>query len=384
MDDELQAFRSQWQQEVAARRTRVPALKTSASGASSKAARPPPPRDGARTTTLRTDTPSHHPDTLLTLLDTLAASHAASVQRMQADAQTDAVDELCTALASTHIGTCVAEMYAADPAVPMYVGRLPDEVWLHILREVIQPTRISSPTPAFREHIHFVTPSEPWRPYSGPDYIALERIGRVCWRLRRLTAHARLWKEIVACVYVPPHPSVTAPPCSWRDTFLYEPRLRMNGAYIATCQYTQQGMSEENVWVRVLHQVEFFRYLRFFPQGQCLSWLTTDPPSESVHQLWPGLQTKGCTTGRWRLLADDDRAGCTKRGATIVVEDLYDPSLRSYTFQMTLALRPSRGTWHRLDMLAYTSLHLHTGEVLPIPQKHSKPFLFSRVRSYGV
>ena len=71
-------------------------------------------------------------------------------------------------------------------------------------------------------------------------------------------------------------------------------------------------------------------------------------------------------------------------GATIVIEDLHDPTLAKYTFQMSLHLRQSApGRWNRLDMLEYASLHLETGEVVPIPHKHNKPFFFSRVVSYG-
>ena len=67
-----------------------------------------------------------------------------------------------------------------------------------------------------------------------------------------------------------------------------------------------------------------------------------------------------------------------------MIEDLHDPTLPGYTFQMTLHMRSSPGRWRRMDMLEYASLNLQTGEVLPIPHKHARPFLFSRVLSYGV
>lgn len=157
------------------------------------------------------------------------------------------------------------------------------------------------------------------------------------------------------------------------------PRVRTQGAYIARCSYTQQGMSEENVWVRVLHTVEFYRYLRFFSDGTCMSMQTTVAPADTVSQLVHGMEAKGLSYGHWHL-----RPGASGTGATVVVDDLHDATLPHYAFQMRLRLHQSApGRWNKLDLLEYASVHLHTGEVLPFPDKHQKPFTFSRVRGYG-
>ena len=96
--------------------------------------------------------------------------------------------------------------------------------------------------------------------------------------------------------YVAPQALPLAAPraASWRDVFLHEPRLKCNGVYIATCHYVQHGLNTENVWVNVLHKVEFFRFLRFFPNGRCISLLTSERPADMVHQLEPGMRAKGC------------------------------------------------------------------------------------------
>lgn len=60
---------------------------------------------------------------------------------------------------------------------------------------------------------------------------------------------------------------------SWRSVFINEPRLRLNGTYISSCHYTRSGMSEESVWVNVIHVVEFYRSLRFLPDGK-VSFIT--------------------------------------------------------------------------------------------------------------
>jgi len=376
MDAELQAFRAQWRDEVVARHGApagdVPAAPVSACSTPRRTLPAPSPWPV-------------RPDSLRTLLETLSQAHADSVARHAAEAAeqdaVDAVDAVAARLGALQLHTSVHDIYPADEQVAVPVARLPDEVWLAILLHVVAPTRAPELVPAAREFQAFVPePGEPWRAYTGPDYVALERVGRVCWRLRWLSAHAQVWKAVVQAAYEAP---LVRMPCSWRDAFVHEPRVRMNGTYIATCEYTQQGLSVENVWVRVLHKVEFFRYLRFFPNGRCLSWLTTESPADAVRQLVPGLRTKGCAAGRWHMLVDEG-APPARRGATIVIDDLRDPHLRAYTFQMTLHLHPAPGRWHRLEMLAYSSLHLQTAEVVPIPHRHARPFVFSRVVGYGV
>ncbi len=69
----------------------------------------------------------------------------------------------------------------------------------------------------------------------------------------------------------------------------------------------------------------------------------------------------------------------------MVVEDLRDKSMHKYAFRMVFGLRSTtRGRWNKLDLLEYFSVNLTNGEVLPLPQKHSRPFHFSRVIAYGV
>ncbi|KAJ1025945.1 hypothetical protein NDA16_002571 [Ustilago loliicola] len=229
----------------------------------------------------------------------------------------------------------------------------------------------------------------------GADWRSLEILGRTCWKFRLLTKSPSLWREIVRETYYPPilDPSLTLNSLyerhhsDWRTVFVNQPRLRLNGCYIAACHYARPGLSED-VWVRVIHVVEFYRSIRFLPDGTALSLLTTDPPSETVRELEPGLKAKGFSKGRWELfeegLEDDEEEG-RPRGPKVVVEDLRDKSMQKYAFRMVFGLRSTtRGRWNKLDLLEYYSVNLTNGEVLPLPQKHSRPFHFSRVIAYGV
>ncbi|PKI82316.1 hypothetical protein MVES1_003528 [Malassezia vespertilionis] len=378
-DAALHDFRLQWQRDVerdVAERDAPPAAPHASHSSCFAPPRPPtaPPL------------PKH--DTLAHMLAPLVAAHEADVAHAPLEAQTPSTTHGAAPRERSCCPRTVHEMHAADETLPFPAGTLPDEVWMRVLFCALEPTLLAPGIASLSDTMHHEScPSaSAHHAWSGPDYITLENAARTCWKLRLLTSRAMLWRRVVHATYQPPQlPLYTTPdtlfartPYSWRDLFIQQPRLRMHGAYIATCRYTQQGLSEENRWVRVFHLVEFFRYLRFFPDGQVLSMLTSDRPAETVHRLVPGERAKGMATGHWHLVCDDTH------GATIAIENLCDPTLGRYVFQMTLRLgQTAPGRWNKLELLAYTSQRRGTAEVLPIPHKHMRPFLFSRVLRYG-
>jgi F-box protein 9 len=148
-------------------------------------------------------------------------------------------------------------------------------------------------------------------------------------------------------------------------------------------------MHEENVWVRVVHVVEFYRSLRFLPDGRTLSLLTTDAPSQTIRKMEPNLRgVKGFAIGKWTLHPQglaDDQLYSRPAGPKIIVDDLRDKTMSRYTFRIILKLdKTSRGKWNKMDILEYDSINLESGEVCALPLNHKKPFHFSTVRSYGI
>ena len=135
------------------------------------------------------------------------------------------------------------------------------------------------------------------------------------------------------------------------------------------------------MWVNIIHSIDYYRLLRFYADGRCVMLLTSDPPAEAVHQI--GAQG---AVGCWRLIPDQGSQGvpCQSLGALVVLENMRDPRLARYTLHMTLYLeQTSAGRWNRLELIDYASRNIESGEVLPFPHRHKRPFWFSRVRSYG-
>lgn len=72
---------------------------------------------------------------------------------------------------------------------------------------------------------------------------------------------------------------------SWRQMYRMRPRLRFHGVYISTVNYTRAGAASASVstWATPVHVVTYYRYLRFFRDGTCISLLTTAEPLDVVH-----------------------------------------------------------------------------------------------------
>ena len=74
---------------------------------------------------------------------------------------------------------------------------------------------------------------------------------------------------------------------AWRDVFHNHPRIRFTGVYISTVNYTRPGGASATAytWSSPIHVVTYYRYLRFFRDGTCLSLLTVEEPVDVVHHL---------------------------------------------------------------------------------------------------
>ncbi|PPQ96280.1 hypothetical protein CVT26_005667 [Gymnopilus dilepis] len=244
------------------------------------------------------------------------------------------------------------------------------------------------------------------------DPTSIERFAAVSKKARVLTLDPGIWRKLVRRTYQPPQipdyesivPVIEGFLWNFRRFYIEHPRLRLDGVYIATCHYVRPGLSE-NSWVNTSHLITYHRYLRFYPNGQVLSLLANEehPPQQIIPILKPTLRMNGLFFGQWKLI-----------GTTVHITNLIDASGRfalpvsgitgpnpppepysssaslpngekaKYTFLMTLNLRSRPlGRWNRMDIQAYESLNIDTGDINPIMLKHERPFWFSKVRSYA-
>ncbi|KAK4239908.1 putative glycerol transporter protein [Achaetomium macrosporum] len=115
---------------------------------------------------------------------------------------------------------------------------------------------------------------------------------------------------------------------SWLRMFRLRPRIRFNGCYISTVNYTRAGEANANhvTWGSPVHIVTYYRYLRFFRDGTAISLLTTAEPADVVHHLTreavalhrgganphlPSAVAQTALKGRWRLAREADNPGAS-------------------------------------------------------------------------
>ncbi|WFD31086.1 hypothetical protein MSPP1_002118 [Malassezia sp. CBS 17886] len=289
-------------------------------------------------------------------------------------------------------------MTPRDPSLPVYADRLPDELWMLILSFVVEPRAFPPANLTRVLGVTYKQPEEKWAETTGPDYVSLENLGRTCLRMRMLSARGCLWRQVVQAAFLH-EPYLDGPPLqylldlhgSWRNVFLYQPRVKLNGLYAAPCYCALAGPPPRAAVGSVIggmRLIKVYRYLRFFPMGLCLSMLSTNTISEIENILVPGVQHPSVTCGEWACLPEVGPPGAKRTRCLtsyVVLSGLREPSMHHHAFRMTLALYQSNaGHWDYMEVKSYTAYNHLTGEVVPYPTKLGRPFTFSRVVTYGV
>lgn len=155
---------------------------------------------------------------------------------------------------------------------------------------------------------------------------------------------------------------------SWRDMFIHRPRLKFNGCYISKTTYIRHGENSfQDQFYRPWHLVEYYRYLRFFPDGLVLMLTTADEPAQCVPQL------KHRTPKHSNILAGHYRQ---RDNVITVIIQKHEPAKEkgfrlkkrrdsiqvdnsSYIFQMVSVNRPGLEHESNPGVLEYIGPHLH-------------------------
>ncbi|KAG7511468.1 F-box only protein 9 [Solea senegalensis] len=237
-----------------------------------------------------------------------------------------------------------------------------------------------------------------WVVSNDLDIRALEQMSLVCRGFYICARDPEIWR--LACYRVWGRNCIkTVPFKSWREMFLQRPRVRFDGVYISKTSYIRQGEQSLDGFYRPWHQVEFYRYLRFFPDGHVLMCTTPDDPQSVV----PCLRTRNnrldpVLLGHFRLSQETDNQTkvfavvCKKKeekGAEIQRSRFCrrNPAPEAeHSFHVALHVssggRQSKLTW------IHHSCHINykmTGETVVTTfdlNRMYTPFYFARVKSY--
>jgi len=186
------------------------------------------------------------------------------------------------------------------------------------------------------------------------DITSLEKLSEVCRSLYILARDEGLPQYPELCFAIWP---LTGPVefqlygFNWRSMFLHRPRIRNDGVYISKNQYVRPGATEGSYY-QPIHEVVYYRYLRFFANGQVLAALTSEAPKQVMQ--WLRLPQSQTSTGEPMPHKKEVQTG------TYVAEEgeitVWQP-MPYYTLCLKLQLTSTKeGRNDRLSMLAYSCL----------------------------
>ncbi|KAJ8284523.1 hypothetical protein COCON_G00033730 [Conger conger] len=238
-----------------------------------------------------------------------------------------------------------------------------------------------------------------WVVSSELDLRALEQLSLVCRGFFICARDPEIWRS--ACLRVWGRGCTKVIPfTSWREMFLERPHMRFDGVYISKTTYIRQGEESLDGFYRAWHQVDYYRYLRFFSDGQVMMLTTPEDPLTVVSRL-RSRNPRGDSVmfGHFRLSQDTDNQTkvflvVSKKKEEKVAEYQKNKLWRSpgpesdHSFHVGLQL--SSGGCQRFSKLVWIHHSCHityrsTGETVVTAFNMDKtytPLFFARVKSY--
>ncbi|XP_015588407.1 F-box only protein 9 isoform X2 [Cephus cinctus] len=234
-----------------------------------------------------------------------------------------------------------------------------------------------------------------WVVSSELDLRSLEMFSGVCRGFYISARDAEIWR--LACVRVWGVNCGTHEPKyqSWREMYLQRPRLRYNGCYISKTTYIRHGENSfQDQFYRPWHLVEYFRYLRFFPEGRVLMLTSAEEMQTCVNSLKNRIpRNSSVLIGHYRL--HDDRVTLIlKKQETKGSNNAYRKKRREpmhdsgeQTFHVEFSIQNhqkrvnSQLTWLRYNIFTKYRNGQEGNMYLNLSGRYP-PFKFSRVKSY--
>ncbi|XP_030411466.1 F-box only protein 9 isoform X3 [Gopherus evgoodei] len=238
-----------------------------------------------------------------------------------------------------------------------------------------------------------------WVVSSDLDLRSLEQLSLVCRGFYICARDPEIWRQ--ACLRVWGRScNKLVPYASWREMFLERPRVRFDGVYISKTTYIRQGEQSLDGFYRAWHQVEYYRYMRFFPDGQVMMLTTPEDPQSIV----PRLRTKNTRTdaillGHYRLSQDTDNQ--TKVFAVLMKKEEKPIDYHKYRYFRRVSVPETEHSFHvglqlcssgrqRFNKLVWIHhscniTYKSTGETAVSAfdiDKMYTPLFFARVRSF--
>ncbi|XP_077990409.1 F-box only protein 9-like [Glandiceps talaboti] len=229
------------------------------------------------------------------------------------------------------------------------------------------------------------------------DMRSLEQLSMVCRGFYVCARDPEIWK--MACISMwGINCHLTKEYNSWREMFINRPHLKTNGVYISKASYVRHGERSLDQFYRPWHTVEYYRYIRAFPDGELQMVTSPDDPYMIISKLKTKCsKISGIMHGHYRMVGDKVFAVFQKFDY-----NMYDRSVRRYrrnrnntvsdteqTFHVELTVQTighkaqAKLIWDQYSSHTYyRSTGLTSTSEFELDVNRYPPFYFSRVKSY--
>ncbi|XP_046656494.1 F-box only protein 9-like isoform X2 [Daphnia pulicaria] len=242
-----------------------------------------------------------------------------------------------------------------------------------------------------------------WVVSSDLDLRSLEQVSLVSRGLYVCSRDSEIWKLACLSVWNSPASPTTLGFTNYRDMFIYRPRLHFHGCYISKTSYVRQGENSfQDTNYQPWHLVNYFRYLRFYPDRTAIMSTTADIPSLVVSKrlkrkdpsCFRGFYTLHgnvvtCIFKRKRIPERTERIDNRNRrrndeannNGSTMIEQIFELELEIKTInkkKLHCALH-----WNRYSIQTVYQNKESTTANFDITATRFPPLIFSRVRSYN-
>ncbi|XP_017103380.2 F-box only protein 9 [Drosophila bipectinata] len=182
---------------------------------------------------------------------------------------------------------------------------------------------------------------------------------------------------------------------SWRDMFIRRERVHFNGCYISKTTYLRMGENSfQDQYYRPVQLVEYYRYIRFMPDGKVLMMTSADEPAQGVNRLkQPHNIRPDVLRGRYRLFGNTvtlvlqkSQARATghmrqRRGSVMPIEENSTEFLIELRITNSPKRRCAQLVWSHYTLVQKRNT-VDTSSDFDLTDTKYPPLWFSTVRSY--
>lgn len=265
-------------------------------------------------------------------------------------------------LSENNQGVCESTFGAGTISTSLHIACLPVEVFLVILK---------------------------WLVSNDLDFRSLERFGQVCKGFYLLSRDQDVWK--LACCKV--WGSNVSPTSTWRDMFINRPRVNFNGCYISKINYQRYGENSfQDQFYRPLQTVEYFRLIRFLPNGKMLMMTSADELQVSVNKLknvQNAMQSRDILKGNYHyqdatvlIVIKKQQSAHQKFKRKIISDDDMLTFFLELEIQDSIKKKFTKLMWKNYAISQFKSGEEFSSDFDLRSSTKYPPFYFSQVKSY--